>query len=81
MGVNSLSKTVIRQRCDCDLNPDPSAAESSTLTTRLKINDIFKSRGRYAAATTYRTLNPNFRCTNNAAFATENKHTLTDVPV
>jgi len=35
MGVNSLSKTVTRQRRDCDLNPDPSATESSTLTTRL----------------------------------------------
>jgi len=35
MGVNSLPKTVTRQRRDCDLNPDPSAPESSTLTTRL----------------------------------------------
>jgi len=35
MGVNSLPKTVTRQRRDCDLNPDPSASESSTLTTRL----------------------------------------------
>jgi len=35
MGVNSLPKTVTRQRCDCDLNPGPSASESSTLTTRL----------------------------------------------
>jgi len=25
MGVNSLPKTVIRQRRDCDLNPGPSA--------------------------------------------------------
>ena len=33
MGVNSLPKTVTRQRRDCDLNP--SAPESSTLTTRL----------------------------------------------
>ena len=32
MGVNSLPKTVTR---DCDLNPGPSASESSTLTTRL----------------------------------------------
>jgi len=30
MGVNSLPKTVTRQRRDCDLNPGP-----STLTTRL----------------------------------------------
>jgi len=35
MGVNSLPKTVTRQRGDCDLNPGPSAPESSTLTTRL----------------------------------------------
>jgi len=37
MGVNSLPKTVTRQRRDCDLNPGPSAPESSTLTTRLYI--------------------------------------------
>jgi len=36
MGVNSLPKTVTRQRRDCDLNPGPSAPESSTLTTRLR---------------------------------------------
>jgi len=35
MGVNSLPKTITRQRRDCDLNPGPSAPESSTLTTRL----------------------------------------------
>ena len=35
MGVNSLPKTVTRQHHDCDLNPGPSAPESSTLTTRL----------------------------------------------
>jgi len=35
MGVNSLPKTGIRQRHDCDLNLGPSAPESSTLTTRL----------------------------------------------
>jgi len=34
-GVNSLPKTVTRHRHDCDLNPGPSAPESSTLTTRL----------------------------------------------
>ena len=33
--MNSLPKTVTRQRRDCDLNLDPSASESSTLTTRL----------------------------------------------
>jgi len=35
MGVNSLPKTVTRQRRCCDLNPGPSAPESSMLTTRL----------------------------------------------
>ena len=35
MGVNSLPKTVTRQRRNCDLNRGPSAPESSTLTTRL----------------------------------------------
>ena len=35
MGVNSLPKTVTQQRRGCDLNPGPSAPESSTLTTRL----------------------------------------------
>jgi len=35
MGVNSLPKTVTRQRRDSDLNPGPSAPESSMLTTRL----------------------------------------------
>ena len=33
--MNSLPKTVTRQRRSCDLNPGPSAPESSTLTTRL----------------------------------------------
>ena len=36
IGVNSLHKTVIRQRCGCDLNPGPSVPESSTITTRLR---------------------------------------------
>ena len=35
MGVNSLPKTVTRQRRGCDLNPGPSVPESSTLTNRL----------------------------------------------
>ena len=33
MGVSSLPKTVTRQRRGCDLNPGPSAPESSALTT------------------------------------------------
>jgi len=35
MGVNSLPKTVTRQRRDCDSNPCSSEPESSTPTTRL----------------------------------------------
>ena len=35
MGVNSLPKTVTRQHRGCDLNPGPSAPESSMLTTWL----------------------------------------------
>ena len=35
MGVNSLPETVTRQRRGCDLNPGPSAPESSRLATRL----------------------------------------------
>jgi len=33
--VNSLPKTITRQRRGCALNPGPSAPESSMLTTRL----------------------------------------------
>jgi len=44
MGVNSLTKTVTRQRRDCDLNPGPSAPESSTLTTRLTSHIIISIR-------------------------------------
>ena len=32
MGVNSLPKTVTRQHGGCDLNPGPTAPESSMLT-------------------------------------------------
>jgi len=35
MVVNSLPKTVTRQRRGCDLNPGPTAPESNMLTTRL----------------------------------------------
>ena len=34
MDVNSLPKTVTQQLRDCDLNPGPTAPESSKLTTR-----------------------------------------------
>jgi len=39
--VHSLPKTVTRQRRDCDLNPGPSALESSTLTTQLPSHPYF----------------------------------------
>jgi len=42
MGVNSLPKTVTRQRRGCDLNPGPTAPESSTLTTRLPSSVLTK---------------------------------------
>jgi len=51
MGVNSLPKTVTRQRRNCDLNPGPSAPESSTLTTRLPSHP-----NRYTAIHRYTTL-------------------------
>jgi len=35
IGVNTLPNTVTRQRRGCDLNPGPSAPESSTLPSRL----------------------------------------------
>jgi len=35
MDVNSVPKIVTRQRRGCDLNPGPSAPESSTLITQL----------------------------------------------
>ena len=41
MGVNSLPKTVTRQRRDCDLNSGPSAPESSMLTIRLPSHPIY----------------------------------------
>jgi len=44
MGVNSLHKTVTRQRRDCDLNSGPSALESSTLATRLRGVSCFSAQ-------------------------------------
>jgi len=45
MGVNSLPKTATRQRRGCDLNPGPSAPESSTLTTWLPRHlAVYRSR-------------------------------------
>jgi len=47
MGVNSLPKTATRQRRSCDLNPGPSAPESSTLTTRLPSHSCYYYRQYY----------------------------------
>ena len=44
MGVNSLPKTVTRQRRGCDLNPGPSAPEFSTLTARLTSHPTYDTR-------------------------------------
>jgi len=43
MDVNSLPKTVARQRRGCDLNPGPTVSESSTLTTRLPSHPVYCS--------------------------------------
>ena len=49
-GVNSLPKTVTRQRRGCDLNPGPSAPESSTLATRLPSHPQNSTAGNCRAA-------------------------------
>jgi len=49
MGVNSLPETVTRQRRGCDLNPGPSAPESSTLTTRLPSHRFCVENDEYRA--------------------------------
>jgi len=41
MGVNSLPKTVARQHSGCDLNPGPTAPESSTLTLGYRATLIY----------------------------------------
>ena len=44
VGVNSLPKTVTRQRRGCDLNRGHAAPESSTLTSRLPSHPIRKDQ-------------------------------------
>ena len=41
--MNSLPKTVTRQRRGSDLNPGPTALKSSTLTTRLNGQNVSAS--------------------------------------
>ena len=45
--MNSLPKTVTRQRGGCDLNPGPTTPESSTLTTRLPSQNMSACRDYY----------------------------------
>jgi len=49
--VNSLPKIITRQRHGCDLNPRPSAPESSTLTTRLPSHPMQSIGAAYWLAT------------------------------
>jgi len=44
VGVNSLPKSVTRQRHRCNLNSGPSTPESSTLTTRLPCLIVVESK-------------------------------------
>jgi len=60
--VNSLPKTVTRQRRDGDLNPGPSAPESSTLTTRLPSHHWRRYRERKCADTIGTVLVPCMGC-------------------
>ena len=72
MGVNSLPKTVTRQRRDCDLNPGPSAPESSMLplsyrvkTARSKhLNESFK---KHETGTASKTVNQSLLATDTSA--------------
>ena len=50
MGVSSLPLTVTGQRRDCDLNPGPSAPESSTLSTRLRSHPAGNRWAKYPAS-------------------------------
>jgi len=64
MGVNSLPKTVTRQRRGRDLNPGPFALESSTLTTRLPSHHAEVTTdgnyGHYGSAVAVAAVNWNF---------------------
>ena len=48
MGVNSLPKTVTRQCRGCDLNPSPTAPESSTLPSHVSIYSALFARRQHA---------------------------------
>jgi len=57
--VNNLPKTVTRQRRDCDLNPGPTAPESSMLTTRLPsqpegLSEIYRTTYKRCVAVSWR---------------------------
>jgi len=70
MGVNSLPKTVTRQRRGCDLNSGPSAPESSTLTTRLPSHPVSTLT---TAKRQYGTRYPCPRAVNTPAYAHANQ--------
>jgi len=66
--MNSLPKTVTRQRSDCDLNPGPSAPESSTLTTRLPSHPtMYNVEG---------TIKRNRQCINNVGYCRSMKRKI-----
>jgi len=49
MGVNSLPKTVTRQRRDCDLNPDPSVQHANhSATEPVQLESCYFARDRGA---------------------------------
>jgi len=61
MGVNSLPKTVARQRRGCNLNPGPTAPESSTLSTRLPSHPIIGSSRLHCAKRKATSVRPSVR--------------------
>jgi len=67
MGVNSLPKAVTGQRRGCDLNPGPSAPESSTLTTRLPSDPIYVTYSSTISGSTRAPATAGFKIPNQAA--------------
>ena len=62
--MNSLPKTVTRQRRGWDLNPGPSAPESSMLTTRLPSHPVYK----YTGISVSRCVKVNIACRHHTSF-------------
>ena len=59
--MNSLPKTVARQRRGCNLNPGPTAPESSTLSTRLPSHPIIGSSRLHCAKRKATSVRPSVR--------------------